>query len=292
MKPPLRNLLLLHLIVFLWGWTAVLGKIITLPALQMVWVRVMIATAGIVGYALYKRVSFKVDSKTWWQLFLIGLLVGIHWICFYGAVKVSNVSVTLACFSTGTLFTSLLEPLFYKKRMQFYEILFGLIVIGALLMIFRVETQYFWGILLGIGAALTSSMMAVVNSIMSRRGLPAETISVYEMIGCMVCITVFLLALEPGTATLSGISALDWTYMLVFAVFCTTIPFIIGIAILKNVSPYTMSLTLNLETIYGILFAFFIFKDSEHMSFAFYAGAAIILAVVVADGYIKSRKKE
>ena len=125
MTEKTRDLLLLHLIVFLWGWTAVLGKLITLPALQMIWIRVIIASAGILGYALYKKTPLLPSGKTILQLFIIGLLVGIHWICFYGAVKVSNVSVTLACFATGTLFTSLLEPLFYKRRILFYEILFG-----------------------------------------------------------------------------------------------------------------------------------------------------------------------
>lgn len=292
MSEKTRGLLLLHLIIFLWGWTAVLGKIITLPALQMIWVRVIIAFAGILGYALYKKTPLFPSTKTILTLLLIGLLVGLHWICFYGAVKASNVSVTLACFATGTLFTSLIEPIFYKRKVLFYEILFGLIVIGALLMIFNVETKYFWGILLGIGAALTSSLMAVVNSIMSRRGLKAEMISVYEMIGCWACISIFLFALEPQTATFFNISPTDWFYMIVFSVFCTTIPFIIGVAILKNISPYTMSLTLNLETIYGIIFAFFIFKDSEHMSAAFYIGAGIILSVVVADSYLKREKKK
>lgn len=291
MNPKLRNLLLLHLIVFLWGWTAVLGKLITLPNLQMIWIRVILASAGILAYAFYKRTSLLSSAKNILQLLAIGLLVGLHWICFYGGVKESNVSVTLACFATGTLFTSLLEPLFYKRRILFYEILFGVIVIGALLMIFRGETQYLNGILLGIGAALTSSLMAVVNSIMSRRGLKAEMISVYEMAGCLACISFFLFWFHPENATFFGVSKIDWEYMLLFAVFCTTIPFIIGVAILKHVSPYTMSLTLNLETIYGILFAFFIFKSSEHMSGWFYAGAAIILAVVCADAYMKREKK-
>lgn len=251
----------------------------------------MIAFIGIVGYVLYRKTSLILSRKLILQLLGIGLIVGLHWICFYGAVKASNVSVTLACFSTGTLFTSLLEPLFYKKRVLGYEILFGLIVIGALLLIFNVETQYTTGILLGIGAALTSSIMAVVNSIMSRKNIDAGVISVYEMIGCWSCISIFLFALEPQTATFSGISGTDWMYLAVLAILCTTIPFIIGVAILKNISPYTMSLTLNLETIYGILFAYFIFTESEKMSATFYIGAAIILVVVFADAYIKKYAK-
>src|ERR1035437_6317060 len=209
-SPKTRNLIHLHFIVFVWGWTAVLGKIITLPALQMIWLRVIIAFIGILGYALWKRTSLFPSGKIILQLLGIGLIVGLHWICFYSAVKESNVSVTLACFSTGTLFTSLIEPIFYKRKVLWYEIFFGLVVIGALLMIFNVETKYTLGILLGIGAALTSSIMAVVNSIMSRKNIGADVISVYEMIGCWACISIFIFLLEPGTATFSGISAHDW----------------------------------------------------------------------------------
>lgn len=290
-SPNTRNLLLLHLIVFIWGWTAVLGKLITLPALQLIWLRVMIAFIGIMAYVLYRKTSFRLSLKNVLQLLGIGLIVGLHWICFYGAVKASNVSVTLACFSTGTLFTSLIEPLFYKRKVLAYEIFFGLVVIGALLLIFNVETQYTLGILLGIGAALTSAIMGVVNSIMSRKNIDAGMISVYEMIGCWSCITVFLLILEPQTATFTDISIADWSYLLLLAIACTTVPFIIGVAILKSISPYSMALTLNLETIYGILFAYFIFSSSEKMSGIFYIGAAIILSVIVADTLIKKYVK-
>ncbi|MBI4944769.1 MAG: EamA family transporter [Bacteroidetes bacterium] len=290
MNPKNRNLLLLHLIIFIWGWTAVLGKIITLPTLQLIWLRVMIAFIGILAYALYKKTPLFPSGKIVLQLLGIGLIVGVHWICFYGAVKASNVSVTLACCSTGTLFTSLIEPIVYKTKVLWYEIFFGLVVIGALLMIFNVETKYTLGILLGIGSALTYSIMTVTNSIMSRKNIGADVISVYEMIGCWICISIFLFSLEPSTATVSGISAQDWFYLLVLAVVCTTVPFIVGVAILRNISPYTMSLTLNLETIYGILFAFFIFKSSEIMSPTFYIGAVVILVVVFADAWIKSKR--
>ena len=292
MRESVRNLLLLHFIVFIWGWTAVLGKIISLPALQIIWIRVILAFGGVLVYMLLRRIPlFNLSLKELLQLLGIGVIIGLHWICFYCAVKESNVSVTLACFSTGTLFTSLLEPLFFKRRILAYEIIFGLVVVGALLLIFNIETNYFWGILLGIGAALTSSLMAVVNSIMSRKQLSAGLISVYEMIGGWLCISVFLLWLNPNAATLSGISSTDWMYLFVFSLGCTSIPFIISIHVLKKVSPYTMSLTLNLETIYGILFAYFIFQNTEHMSPTFYLGTGIILAVVFADAYLKRYKK-
>ena len=288
MTPKTKNLLLLHFIVFVWGWTAVLGKIITLPALQLIWIRVVLAFSGMLAYVLFTGIPlFKLSGKTVLQLLGIGLLVGLHWICFYGAVKVSNVSVTLACFSTGALFTSLLEPIFYKRRFLWYEFLFGLIVIGALLLIFNVETHYARGIILGIDAALTSSMMGILNSIVSRREHGSGVISVYEMVGCWLCISVSLFWRHPEQATIMNISEKDWLYLLVLALGCTTVPYIIGVYVLKKVSPYTMALTLNLETIYGILFAYFIFTSSEKMSASFYIGASIILGTVVADTAIK-----
>lgn len=287
-----RNFLLLHFIVFIWGWTAVLAKIITLPTLQLVWIRVPIAFLGMVIYAAVMGISLRTSAKNILQIIGVGIVVGLHWMCFYGSVKASNVSITLACFSTGTLFTSLIEPLIYKRRMLWYEVLFGLIVIGVLIMLFRVEAHYFLGIVLGICAAFTSSMMAVLNSILSRKDeLRSELISIYEMIGCWICISVVIFFMEPETATYFNVSIHDWFYLLVLAIGCTTIPYIIGIVILKTISPYTMTLTLNLETIYGILFAFFIFKGSETMSTQFYIGAAIILSIVFADAYIKKYVK-
>lgn len=282
---------LLHLIIFIWGWTAVLGKIITLPALHLIWLRVMIAFSGVLLFVLYRRTSVVLPKKSLLQLLGIGLIVGLHWICFYGAVKASNVSVTLACFSTGTLFTSLLEPIFFKRKILWYEFFFGLIVIGALLLIFKVETQYKFGILLGIGAALTSSLMAVLNGKMIRKHHDAAIISMYEMIGCWICISVFFFSLQPSDS-LFILSSHDWFYLIILSIVCTTFPFIIGVYVLKKISPYTMSLTLNLETIYGIFFAYFIFSDSEKMSLSFYIGAAVILATVVADVWLKKQQRQ
>ena len=303
------NFLLLHFIVFIWGWTAVLGKIITLPFIKLVWIRVFIAMFGMLVYALAKGASLKVSGRSLAQFIGIGIIVGIHWICFYGAVKLSNVSVTLACFSTGTLFTAFIEPIFFRRRILWYEIFFGLVVIGALLMIFNVETQYKLGMALGVGAALTSSLMAVLNGMMMKQQVEENEVmpqvidaekkkiksahdpavmSFYEMIGCAFCLSVALIATEPFNGDFFNVSGHDWFYIFVLAICCTTVPFVIGVQILKEISPYTVSLTLNLETIYGILFAFFIFRDSETMSLTFYTGALIILSTIFANAALKS----
>ncbi len=289
MRDNLKNYLRLHFIVFVWGWTAVLGKIITLPPLQLIWMRVALAFTGMLAFAVYIRAGIFPSRGTVLKLLGIGVIVGIHWICFYGAVKVSNVSVTLACFSTGTLFTAFIEPVFYKRKVLWYEILFGLVVIGALLMIFNVETQYKLGMLLGAGAALTSSFMGVLNGIMTRQNNNPAVISMYEMIGCWACVSAFLFIRHPETGSaLFTISWHDWFYLLILSICCTTVPFIIGVHILRHVSPYTVSLTLNLETIYGIIFAFFIFHKTEKMSATFYAGALIILATIFANAALKN----
>ena len=112
-------------------------------------------------------------------------------------------------------------------------------------------------------------------------------VSMYEMLGCWCCLSVFLFAKYPIHASLFIFSSQDWFYLLILSLVCTTIPYIIGVHILKKISPYTFSLTVNLETIYGILFAFFIFRDSETMSATFYIGAGIILTTIFADAILK-----
>ena len=194
-----RNYLLLHLIVFIWGWTAILGKTITLPAVKLVWLRLPIALIGIIIYLLIRRKPIGTAPKNAFKYLAIGLIVALHWICFYSAIKESNVSVTLACFSIGSLFTALIEPIFLKRKIRLYEIVFGLMVAAALMLIFQVETQYQWGIFLGVMAALTSSIFGVLNGFMVQRGHNGTHISLYEMLGGFLGMTIFVLIAKPWT---------------------------------------------------------------------------------------------
>lgn len=289
MQENRRNYLLLHFIVFIWGWTAILGKVITLNAFKLVWLRIPIAFAGILAFLLITRKPIATTPQNAWKYLATGLIVALHWICFYAAIKESNVSVTLACFSTGSLFTALIEPIFLKRKIRLYEIVFGIMVVGALCLIFGVETHYKFGIILGVLAALTSSIFGVINGYMVQRGHNGTIISLYEMLGGFIGMTVFVLIVKPWDGPWLTMSGSDLFYMLVLGIAATTVPFLISLYILKTVSPYTVSLTLNLETVYGIIFAYFIFHEEQQLSGYFYLGAAIILSTVFLNGWMKMR---
>lgn len=286
------NYFLLHFIVFIWGWTAILGKAIELPALQLVWLRMPIALSGIFLFMVVRRQRLYSDLKSLGIYFAIGLIVALHWITFYGAIKVSNVSVTLACFSTGALFSAFIEPFFFKRKIRIYEIVLGLLVVAALVLIFSVETQYVWGMILGILAALTSSLMGVFNSMLVRNGHNGSLVSLYEMTGGFIGMSIYVLIFRPWEGGLFTMSTTDFWLLLVLGLACTTVPFLISMHVLKTISPYTVSLSLNLETLYGIVFAYFIFHEDKQLTTTFYIGSAIILSTIFLNGWIKYREQK
>jgi drug/metabolite transporter (DMT)-like permease len=176
----LKNYLHLHLIVFIWGFTAILGKLISLEALDLVWYRMFFATVFIIGYICIKRQSLKIPLKTFLGFALSGIIIATHWFTFYEAIKVSNISITLVCLSTGAFFASLIEPILYKRKIVGYEVLFGIITIIGLSIIFEVETQYKNGIYLAITSAFLSALFSVINGKYAKE-YEANIISFYEL---------------------------------------------------------------------------------------------------------------
>ena len=189
-----KNLLLLHFIVFIWGWSPILGKLINIEgiiAYQLVWFRMLLTVVTVAIYLIITKQNIKLPRKDILQLVGIGAIIAFHWFCFYNAINVSNVSVTLVAFATGTLFTSIIEPLFYKRKFIRYEIIFGMVIIGAIAMIFKVETRYTLGIIFGMLAALTSSFFTVFNGLLVRR-IPSSLIAIYELSGGFLVLTAYL----------------------------------------------------------------------------------------------------
>lgn len=220
-----------------------------------------------------------------------GLIVGLHWICFYGGIKLSNASVVLAVFASGSLFTAFIEPLFFKRKIRTYEIVSGVLVIIALALIFGVETRYTWGIILGILAAFTSSIFGVINGWLVQKGHPGASISAYEMMGGLMGLTFYMLFTHPVDFSLFSMSAQNFWLMLLLGIGCTTIPFLISVYILKSINPYTVSLTLNLETVYGIILSYFILHDHEQLTGYFYIGTAIILSTLFINAWFSKRQE-
>jgi drug/metabolite transporter (DMT)-like permease len=289
-----KNLLLLHFIVFIWGWSPILGKLINIEgvvAYQLVWFRMLITVATIILYLIFSKTNIKLARADACKLFAVGLIIAFHWICFYTAINVSNVSVTLVAFATATLFASILEPLFYKRKIIRYEIIFGMVIIAAIAIIFRVETRYTLGIIFGILAAFTASLFTVFNGLLVQR-IESSVISIYELGGGLLGLTVYLFFKGEFTPAFFSITPYGWLWLSILAVLGTTFPFIASVNLMRKISPYTVTLTVNLETIYGIIFAYYIWEKEEEMTPGFYLGTFIILSTVFGNAVLKRYLKK
>jgi len=173
MGSKLKNYLHLHFIVFIWGFTAVLGKLITIDALPLVWYRMLIGTVLILSYIAIKKLDLKISRRTCIVFFITGVIIALHWLTFFLAIKVSNVSIALATISTGAFFTAIIEPIWYKRKVIWYEIVFGVIVILGLLIIFNVETNYVYGILLALLSAFLAAIFSLMNGKLVQKENPA-----------------------------------------------------------------------------------------------------------------------
>lgn len=285
-----KSYLHLHWIVFIWGFTAILGRLITLDALPLVWFRMLFAVGFIFIYVKIKKVPLKLPKRILLKFLVAGLVIALHWFTFFRAIKVSNISITLACLSTGAFFTSIIEPIFFNKKVVWYEIFFGLIVILGLTIIFNVEGKYLEGIILALTSAFLSASFAVINSKFVKVYEPT-IISFYELVGGVLFFSLFLLGSSSFDAKFFQLTANDFMYLMILSSICTAYAFIASTAVMKFLSPYTVMLTINLEPIYGILLAVLLFKDKEQMSPAFYVGAFIILITVLLNGIVKARHK-
>ncbi|HLT65250.1 MAG: DMT family transporter [Myroides sp.] len=286
----LKNHLHLHLIVFIWGFTAILGQLITLQALPLVFTRIGIGVLVILGFLLIKKKSLAIAPRDMIRFFIFGFVIAIHWLTFFHAIKISNISITLACISTGAFFTSILEPLFYKRKFILYEVLLGCLVVGGLLLIFQFETQYKLGIAVALLSAFLSACFSLINGKLAH-SYDSVVISFYELLGGLFILACFLLYQDGFTAANFNFQPYDYLWLGILGSICTAYPFIATIDIMKYLSPYTVMLTINLEPIYGILLAVILFKDQEKMTTAFYLGAFIILFTVLLNAYFKNRKK-
>jgi drug/metabolite transporter (DMT)-like permease len=307
-----KDYLQLHFIVFLWGFSAILGKLVTLPAVEMVWYRSLLAALGMAAVIYFSRRStaseapvldstpisegthpgtFKVASADLIKLLAIGGIVSIHWISFFGSARVANVSVSLVGFATNSLWTAVLEPWFKRTRIKKYELVLGMIVLSGLYIIFSFDFQYKLGLLLGIFAGFTSALFAIFNSQMVKR-IPSRTITFYEMIGAGIATGLFLpffsfYGMEIKFPILP--SAMDLLYIAVLAGVCSVYAYAVAVELMKRVSVFMIQLTLNLEPVYGIIMAVIIFGEREKMNLNFYAGTLVILGAVITYPFMKKR---
>ncbi|QLG44151.1 DMT family transporter [Costertonia aggregata] len=287
----LKNYLHLHLIVFIWGFTALLGKLISIAALPLVWYRMLLASLIIGVYLWIKKVSLKVGVKTLCTMIFVGIVIALHWVTFFMAIKVSNVSIALATMSTGAFFTAFLEPVLYKRKIIWYEICFGILVIVGLYIIFQVETEYLHGIILALVSSFLAAIFSLMNGKLVKHQKPS-IISFYELFGGVVFLTIYLLGMQSFTTDFFSLAHTDWIYIFILASACTAYAFIASVKVMRFISPYTVMLTVNLEPIYGMLLAFIVLGESEKMTPLFYLGGLLILLTVVANGVLKNKLRQ
>lgn len=284
----LKNYLHLHFLVFIAGFTAILGQLITIGSIPLVWYRMLMAGLLMLLYIKFAKVKLNIDKYTMLKFLGAGIIVALHWITFFEAIKQSNISITLAMFSTGAFFASLIEPLFYKRRIIWYEILFGIIVVIGIFLITHGELRYLNGIILGVVSALFSSLFAVINGTFIQKH-SATVISFYEFVSGVLFLTLFILLFEGGfDAKFFMLSHADWLFLFVLASICTAYAFIGSVKVMKFISPYTVVLSYNLEPVYGICLALILFPETETMNPQFYFGAILVLFSVMMDAVFKN----
>lgn len=271
----------LHIAVLLAGLTGVLGKLISLNEGLLVWYRLLFTAPSLWLLALLRKQAVQIDRRDMWRVFGIGGIAALHWVAFYGSIKYSNVSVSLLCFSAIGFFTAIVEPLVLRHRVDWVELLLGLIVIVGICFIFQVSPTFKTGIVIGLVSALLGSLFPVLNKLVLRR-VSADNVTLYELTGGFFVLTLlmpFYLWLFPAPSLLPSWSDLGWLLLLAWA--CTVLAFNLSMSALQKISAFTVNLTYNLEPVYGILLAFILFREDKFLGFGFYIGLFLILLSIV-----------
>jgi len=291
-KNNLKHYLHLHFLVFIAGFTAILGEVISIGSIALVWHRMFIALLLTFLFLIYKGYNLIINKKNLLRFSIAGIIIALHWITFFEAIEQSNISITLAMFSTGAFFASLLEPIFFKRKVRPVEIILGFLVICGVFIILNANINSFIGVVLGITSALLASLFSVLNGKLVQKNNPI-VISFYEFLSGVIFILLYLIF--SGTLaelTITSLISYDYLYIFILGSICTAYAFIASVHILKYLSPYTLVLTYNLEPVYGILLAIFIFPETEKMEFSFYVGTLIILSTIIINSILKFRKSK
>jgi len=289
-----KAFLQLHIAVLLAGFTGVLGRLITLNEGLLVWYRLLFSSATLWILFYFTRKLRMISFKEFLKIFGVGLIAALHWVTFYGSIKYANVSVALVCFSAIGFFTAIFEPLVFRTRIDIWELLLGLMVIGGIYIIFHFDPQYKIGIVVGIISALLGSLFPIFNRVLLRTH-STETITVYELTGGFLALSImlpFYLRLFPADHLIPTLS--DFWWLLVLSWLCTVLAFQLSMNALKKISAFTVNLSYNLEPVYGILLAFVIYQENRELKSSFYVVLSIIILAVALqtlDVYVKHRKK-
>ena len=270
----------LHIAVFLAGFTAVLGRLITLNEGLLVWYRLLI-TVLVLALMLYVKKEFKrIDAKDIFRMAGVGGIIAFHWVTFYGSIKYGNISVALVCLSAAGFFSALIEPVLFKKKIVLAEVLLGLLAIAGIYIIFDFHPKFKIGIAYGILAALGAAIFPMLNKQLIKEFSP-RTLTFYELFGGFVILSMFLpfyLNFTPNSYFIPTIT--DFGLLIILAVICTVLCFDLQLKALRKISAFTSNLMYNLEPLYGIILAFIFFGEGKSFHKEFYIGIALILLAI------------
>jgi drug/metabolite transporter (DMT)-like permease len=285
-----KDYLMMHFLVVIWGFTAILGLMVKISPLALTFYRTLLAAFGLWIVLVFTKKMGAVLSKTRWQMLGVGVLMGVHWFTFFASARASNASVCLAGMATTSVWTALIDPLMSRRPVSWLQVGLGLLVVVGLVIIFGFEYERAAvGLLLALLSALLAAFFTIFNSRFAQKH-EAMLITFYEMVGGCVAAGVlwFIFETASPTNTPKWPPLTDWFWIMILAWVCTVYAYSMGTALLKKISPFTFNLIVNMEPVYGIVLAFLVFGEQEKMTPAFYGGTLVILLAVV--GYPLLRK--
>ncbi|MDW8459678.1 MAG: DMT family transporter [Cytophagales bacterium] len=289
--PNLRDYFQLHFIVIIWGFTAILGLLISVSSLNLVVYRTLLATILLWGVVYWRKQNLHISQLKALQIMFTGGLIALHWILFFQAARVANASVCLAGMATTTLWTSLAEPLFNKRKIRLFELALSVIMFGGLYIVFHFEMDKVAGLSMAIFAALLGAVFSVINGQWIKQ-YNHYVITFYEMLGAWIVATLiwlgFALLAKPQELEyfLTFPTFSDWLYIFILAFVCTVYAYSVGVKLMKKFTAFAINLTINLEPVYGIVLAYLIFGENEKMTWGFYVGTLVILISVLSYPYL------
>ena len=289
MRKDYKYQIWLHLSVFIFGTTGILGKLISLGSYALVWYRLLVALFALFFVFSIAKRSLELDRRTAFTLLAVGLILGAHWLTFFEAIKRSNVSASLVCFSSVSLFTSIIEPILYRRRIRWSEPVIGLGIVAGLFFVFRFEFEFAGGMILSTISAGLAALFTVLNGLLVRR-LDPKIMTVYELLGAFILSSFWLGILSLVDPQNMRPTIPDLLWLAILGIVCTAFSFMLSIQLIRRITPFSFMMAINLEPIYSILLALAIWPESEKMSSEFYYGATFIVAMIFLNSYLKRKQ--
>ena len=287
-----KNILQLHFIVFIFGFTSVLGALISISAIPLTIYRMGIATLFLALFIfVYDVNKFKLNKSAIIKIFICGIIIALHWITFFYAIKISNVSITVSMMSSAAFLTSLIEPLFFKKKFLLYELILGILSLFGVFIIFNAELKYIDGLIVALISSILVSVFTLLNSriVINNSSI---TISFYELfVGFLFSVLYYYLFFD-ASLILKKINNQDFMLLVILGIVCTSYAFTKSVDLIKYLKPFTIMMIINMEPVYAILISLLIFGESEYLSINFYIGFVIILIAVIINGIFKYKKNK